>query len=290
MTQSPFIPEPMPLSEQTGGSLPTLVRLMQRLLGPDGCPWDRAQTPDSLKQYVLEEACEVMDAIEQGSSSELCDELGDLTLQVVFLAELSRSLHGFGPDDAIRAICEKLVRRHPHVFGDAKAESPEAVAQQWESIKAQERSGDRPLLARVPRALPPLARARKLSERAARVGFDWPDTCGSRDKVSEELEEFDSAVAEGDRAASEAELGDLLFAAVNLARHHQLDAERALKGACERFTERFGYVEQCVQERHGGWPRSGQGKPGPGIPLTQLEQYWQAAKARLSATQRPESK
>lgn len=282
MTQSPFIPKPIPLGQQTGQSLPTLVELMRKLLGPGGCPWDRAQTPDSLKQYVLEEACEVMDAIDEGSGAQLCDELGDLTLQVVFLAELSRELHGFGPDDAVRAICEKLVRRHPHVFGDAEADSPAAVAEQWEAIKAQERGGERPLLAGVPRSLPPLSRARQLSERVAQVGFDWPEAGGSRDKLGEELGELDAAVAQGDREAAEAELGDLLFAAVNFARHHELDAERALKGACERFTERFGLVEKSVQQHQGGWPRDARGKPGPGIGLQQLEQYWEAAKARLA--------
>src|SRR5262245_52405384 len=170
-----------PLSEQTGESFPRLVELMQRLLAPDGCPWDREQSFASLRRYVLEEACEVIDAIDGGEADALQEELGDLTLQVVFLSELARKGHGFGPDDVIRGICEKVVRRHPLVFGDSAVEGSEGVARQWEQIKDQEK-GPRALLAGVPRALPPLARAQQLSERVSRVGFDWPDATGSRAK------------------------------------------------------------------------------------------------------------
>src|SRR5262245_47247454 len=162
---------------------------MQRLLAPDGCPWDREQTPESLRRYVLEEACEVIDAIDQRDDELLEEELGDLLLQVVFLSELGRLRGAFGPDDVVRGICEKLVRRHPHVFGEAEVSNPQEVARQWEAIKATERATPRALLGAVPRSLPPLERAKRLSERVSRVGFDWPDASGSRAKVQEELGE-----------------------------------------------------------------------------------------------------
>src|SRR6185295_6526531 len=143
------LPARVPIEQQQGQTLPSLVQLMQRLLAPDGCPWDREQTPASLRRYVLEEACEVMDAIDSGEAGALLEELGDLLLQVVFLAELARRQHGFGPDDVVFAICEKLVRRHPHVFEDVQLEDAEAVARQWDVIKAREKPKRRELLARV---------------------------------------------------------------------------------------------------------------------------------------------
>jgi MazG family protein len=265
------------LAEQQGQTFPRLVALMQRLLAPDGCPWDREQSFQSLRRYVLEEACEVIDAIDGGDPGDLQEELGDLSLQVVFLAELARRAGQFGPDDVVRGICEKLVRRHPHVFGEAEVNGAEGVARQWEEIKDREK-GPRGVLAGVPRALPPLDRARKVSERVSRVGFDWPDAAGSRAKVQEELTELDRAIASGDRREIEAELGDVLFALVNLARQHGVDASGALSGTCDRFARRFDHVEARVQERHGGWPRDAEGKPTRGIALEQLDNYWNEAK------------
>lgn len=278
MTSRTFdLPVPAELPCQRGETFPRLVELMQRLLAADGCPWDREQSFASLRRYVLEEACEVIDAIDGGEAEPLKEELGDLTLQVVFLSELARRTHGFGPDDVIHGICEKLVRRHPHVFGESRVEGSEGVARQWEQIKDQEK-GPRALLAGVPRALPPLARAEQLSERVSRVGFDWPDAAGSRAKVAEELAELDAATAAGERERMQAELGDVLFALVNLARQHGLDAGAALAGTCDRFAQRFAHVEQRVQSEHGGWPRDAQGKPTRGIELERLDAYWNEAK------------
>jgi MazG family protein len=250
---------------------------MRRLLGRDGCPWDREQTYQSLKPYVLEEACEVMDAIDSGDFSELCDELGDLALQIVFLAELGRRDRAFGPDDVARQICEKLVRRHPHVFGDIAVSSADDVTRNWEAIKRQEKSA-RPLLDSIPRSLPALLRAQRTSDRVARVGFDWPDPSGSRAKVDEEMKELDEAIASGDAAKMEHELGDILFALVNLARHHGLDAEGALRKTSDRFAVRFSHVESRVREKHGDWPHDERGKPTTGIPLAEFDGYWNEAK------------
>jgi MazG family protein len=273
------VPAPLPLEQQAGQTFPRLVALMQRLLAPGGCPWDREQSFETLRRYVLEEACEVIDAIDQGDLTLLEEELGDLVLQVVFLSELARERRAFGPDDVVRGIIEKLVRRHPHVFGDADVADADAVARQWEAIKAQEKPSPRPLLASVPRSLPPLERARRLSDRVSRVGFDWPDASGSRAKVDEELAELDRAVSSGNKAEMESELGDLLFSLVNFARQHGIDAGAALQGTSDRFCERFAHVEQRVREGVGDWPRDAEGKPTRGIPLETLDAYWDEAKA-----------
>lgn len=272
------IPAKQPLDEQHGQTFPRLVALMQRLLAPDGCPWDREQSFASLRRYVLEEACEVIDAIDQGNPVLLEEELGDLLLQVVFLAELGRQRAAFGPDDVVRGIVEKLVRRHPHVFGDADVQNADDVARQWEEIKATEKSSPRPLLGSVPRALPALERARRVSEQVSRVGFDWPDPNGSRGKVQEELGELDRAVAEGDPEQIQAELGDVLFSLVNLARAHGIDPNAALQGTNDKFCERFAHVERRVRENGGDWPRDERGKPTRGIPLETLDAYWDEAK------------
>ncbi len=273
MSESPLVAPEVPLSEQQGETFPHLVRVMQRLLAPDGCPWDREQTEDTLKRYVLEEACEVIDAIETGEPRALCDELGDLSLQIVFLAELGRKKGQFGPDDVVRAITEKLVRRHPHVFGDVHVDDADDVVRNWDAIKKTER-GERPLLESVPRSLPSLQRAQRISEKVAKVGFDWPSAEGSRAKVTEELGELDETIRERDVCRIEEELGDVLFALVNLARHLGVDADAALRGTCNRFAKRFGNVEERVVEKRGAWPPS----DGEKIPLAELDEYWEAAK------------
>lgn len=270
----PFAPVAVPpLAEQKGETYVRLVEIMQRLLAPDGCPWDREQDPRTLRRYVLEEACEVIDAIDSGDRASLCDELGDLLLQVVFLGELMRQEGAFGPDDVVRAIAEKLVRRHPHVFADVEVSGSDEVLQNWERIKAAEKK-DRPLLGSVPRSLPALTRAQRVGEKVERVGFDWPDARGSRAKVAEELGELDRAIAEGDKSKVEDELGDVLFALVNLARHVDVDAEGALRGTIEKFQRRFAHVEERVKERHGGWPAGSSEK----LPLGELDRYWEEAK------------
>ncbi len=275
---SPFdIPTPPPLAEQQGEAYVSLVAIMRRLLAPDGCPWDREQSYLTLRRYVLEEACEVIDAIDAGDFEGLKEELGDLALQVVFLSELARREGRFGPDDVLAGIVEKLVRRHPHVFADEHVEGAEQVVQNWELIKAAEKA-ERGVLDSVPRSLSALLRAERMGDKVSRVGFDWPDGRGSRAKVSEELGELDEAIAGGDRARIESELGDLLFSLVNLARHHGVDPESALRSTADRFAKRFSHVEKRVKERHGGWPRGQDGKPRAGIPLEVLDGYWTEAK------------
>ncbi len=263
---------------QSGASLDRLVGLMRRLLAPDGCPWDKKQTHASLRKYVLEEACEVIDAIDGGDMMELKSELGDLLLQVVFHAELARASGDFAIDDVVEAVVSKLVRRHPHVFGDAVAETPDAVMQSWESIKAREH-GNRGVLGGVPRALPALVRAQRVGEKVHSVGFDWPDARSSYEKVAEELEELAEAVECKDVHAQEEELGDVLFALVNYARHLGLDAESALRKTTDKFTRRFDHVEQRVREVHGGF---GEGA----IALETLDTYWDEAKVAVRATER----
>lgn len=229
--------------EPRGASLVRLVGIMRRLLAPDGCPWDREQTFDSLSGYVLEEAHEVVDAIDSGEPGPLREELGDLLLQIVFLSELAAREGWFGPDEVIGDIADKLVRRHPHVFGDGAAQTPDEVVETWEQIKQREK-GDRGLLDGVPVALPALLRAVKVSQKAARVGLDWPDAEGVRRKVDEELAELDAA---GSPEEEEAELGDLLFALASWARKRGHDPERALRRTLNRFTDRVRAVEAAAR-------------------------------------------
>lgn len=229
-----------------GENLPRLVEVMQRLLAPDGCPWDREQTLDTLKPYVIEEAHEVVEAIESGDPNALRDELGDLLLQVVFQAELARAQGWFGPNDVVDAICEKLVRRHPHVFADVSVEGSEEVVKNWEQIKRAEK-GDRGALAGVPKSLPALLRAVRVAEKASAVGYDWPSAEGPRKKVDEELGEFDEACANADATQMEEELGDLLFSICNVARKRNLDPEAALRGTLRRFTSRFEFAERAAK-------------------------------------------
>jgi len=250
---------------------------MRRLLALDGCPWDQEQTISSLRPYVLEEACEVMDAIESGDPQQLREELGDLAFQVVFLSELAQRSGWFGPDDVFQGMCEKLVRRHPHVFADTVATQSSEVEVNWERIKAEEKR-NRPLLDNIPRSLPALVGAKRLSERAASVGFDWDDAQGSREKVSEELDELDVAAQSGNKREIEHELGDVLFALVNFARHLGVDPELALARTSLRFRSRFNHVEQRVKATRGDWPRTDV-KATTGVPLADLESYWQEAKA-----------
>lgn len=278
-------PRPVPpLARQDGATLARLVGVMRRLLAPDGCPWDREQSFASLRKYVLEEACEVIDAIDGGDRAALREELGDLLLQVVFQAELGRAEGAFAIDDVVEGIVDKLVRRHPHVFGDMAAEDADAVLKNWERIKAAEKKG-RGILGGVPRALPALTRAQRIGEKVARVGFDWEDAKGSRAKVTEELGELDAALAAADQDAIEEEMGDVLFALVNLSRHADVDAEGALRRTIDKFTRRFAHVERRVNEVHGGWAPPG-APPDAQLPLETLDVYWEEAK-RGEATKGP---
>lgn len=271
-------PRPVPaLAIQDGTTLSRLVGLMRRLLAPDGCPWDREQSFETLRKYVLEEACEVIDAIDSKDRNALREELGDLILQVVFQAELARMEGAFAIDDVIAGIIDKLVTRHPHVFGDLDAETADEVLRNWEKIKAKEKQG-RGILGGVPRSMPALTRAQRIGEKVARVGFDWEDRKGSRAKVAEEIGELDEAIESGDKAAIEDEMGDALFALVNLSRHLDIDAEGALRRTIDKFTARFAHVEKRVNEVHGGWGTAGGGEAH--LSLEVLDRYWEEAKKK----------
>ena len=223
----------------TPGTLPWLETIMRRLLAPDGCPWDREQTLASLKPFLLEECYEVLDAIDEGDGDHHTEELGDLLFQIVFQAELAgRSL-----EEVIRGIGEKLIRRHPHVFGETRVRDTEEVLANWERLKAEERTSPRPTLAGVPRAMPALQRAYELSRKAAKAGFEWPDAGAARRKVDEELGEVDAALAAGDADEVRAELGDLLFAVAVWGRKLGVEPEEALREAGARYERRFTRME-----------------------------------------------
>jgi len=231
-----------------------LLDIMARLRDPEtGCPWDKVQTFETIAPYTIEEAYEVAEAIADGDMDELQGELGDLLFQVVFYAQMSSESGGYGFTDIARSISDKMIRRHPHVFAGASIESADAQTAEWETQKRSEREakakarGDLPsVLDDVPAALPALARAVKLQKRAARVGFDWPDVSGVLDKLAEEIEELRVEQAAGNTEAMAEELGDVLFAWTNLARHHKIDPETALRSANAKFERRFRRIEALL--------------------------------------------
>jgi tetrapyrrole methylase family protein / MazG family protein len=256
-----------------GEKFQRLVDIMARLRAPGGCPWDREQTFDSIKPYLLEETYEVMDAIDAGNWEELPGELGDLVLQAVFFSQMAAEQGRFGVEDALDAVSEKLIRRHPHVFGEEAAETSGDVRKIWSEIKAGEKQekgeGRTPLLGGVPRALPALVEAQQITSRAAQVGFDWEDAEHVLDKLREELREFDEARRGGARERLEDELGDLLFVLVNLARFVKVDPEQALRKTNAKFRERFGYIERKLEER---------GRTLAGTSIEEMEALWQESK------------
>ncbi len=234
---------------------------MQRLLAPDGCPWDREQTLASLRPFVIEEAHEVVDAIDRGDHADLREELGDLLLQIVFQSELGRRAGTFAIDDVVLAISQKMVERHPHVFARATARTADDVLDGWEKQKAREReakaSSEPPkgALDGVPVAMPALLRAVRIGEKAGRVGYDWPSAEGARAKVDEELAELDEAIRAGARERMSEELGDLLFAIASWARLAAIDPEASLRETLDRFTTRFRAAEALARERGGSLDR-----------------------------------
>ena len=249
-----------------------LVDIMARLRGPDGCPWDREQTPETLRPYLLEEVYEVLEALDGGDAAAIRDELGDLLLQIVFQSQLAAEAGRFTVADVATAIADKLVRRHPHVFGDVKVRDAQEVVRNWGRIKAEERrrkGEDGDVFAGVPAALPALLRAQQLGEKAAHVGLDWPDMNGVLDKLREEQRELEAAVATGDRAAIEHELGDLLLTAASLARHLDVTAEIALRFANDRFVDRVRRVVAAAR---------GRGVDPATLDPAELDRLWQAAK------------
>lgn len=256
------------------GGIPRLLEIMRRLRDPEsGCPWDIEQTYETIAPYTIEEAYEVADAIRQGNWGDLKDELGDLLLQVVYHAQMAEEDGRFSFGDVANSVSDKMVERHPHVFGD---ESPDkSSAQQtrdWERMKARERESKGKgsgALDGVALALPALTRALKIQKRAARVGFDWPSAEGASEKVLEEARELAEARSAGAQADSEEELGDLLFALVNLARHMKIDPERALQGATAKFARRFGGVERKLAAR---------GKTPQDSSLEEMDALWDEIK------------
>ena len=255
--------------------LPPVDRLrsiMATLRGDDGCPWDRKQTLETLKPYLVEEAYEVLDAIDSGDRSELREELGDLFLQVVFQSQLCAEEGSFDLDDVATAICDKLIRRHPHVFGDVDVADADEVLKNWDAIKKAEKgdAGPRSAMQGVPRSLPALHRAHEIQNRAARQGFDWDDIAEVLAKVDEELGELREAMAAQDAVAAREELGDLLFSVVNLGRFIGHQPEEALHETIHKFVGRFQYIEDRVHA---------QGKVLTDLDLPALDRLWDEAKA-----------
>ena len=249
-----------------------LLEVMKALRDPQtGCPWDVAQDFSTIAPYTIEEAYEVADAIEREDFDELRSELGDLLFQVVFYAQMASEKGYFDFADVTQGIAEKLERRHPHVFGSAEERARGQVDGSWEQIKEQERAEnhDESALAGVARALPALKRAQKLGKRASRVGFDWPDRKGANDKIHEELDELEEAIGSRDPDHIEEELGDALFAVVNLARHLDVDPEKALTGANHKFERRFRAMEADIE---------GAGLQIRKMSLEDLDQYWRKTK------------
>ncbi|HDG61725.1 MAG: nucleoside triphosphate pyrophosphohydrolase [Thermotoga sp. 4484_232] len=252
--------------EEVGRSFEKLVNIMKRLRGPGGCDWDRAQTHESLKPYIIEEAYELLNAIESGDTEELKEELGDVLLQVVFHSQIASERGAFDISDVVETLCEKLIRRHPHVFGKSGRYS----YKQWEDIKAREKS--KKSVSRIGDlnpALPALSMARRIQENASAVGFDWENIEEVFEKVLEELEELKRSLSNGDRKRISEELGDLLFSVVNLSRFLNVDPESALRKATERFWRRFRRMEEMIEK---------DGLKFEDLSIEELDRYWEKVK------------
>jgi ATP diphosphatase len=270
---------------QSSKDISRLIEIMAALRDPKtGCPWDIVQTFETIKPYTIEEAYEVSDAIERRDMEDLCDELGDLLLQVVFHARMAEEAGEFSFGDVVEAITRKMIRRHPHVFAVSEADTPDAVKLQWDQIKAEEKRDRAERRARrgimedfksgflgsVQRSFPALTEALKLQERAAKVGFDWSAPEPILDKIEEEIDELRVALRDGEKDKVADELGDLIFAVVNIGRHVKADPEQALRGTNTKFRHRFGHIEKTLEA---------EGETLEGASLERMEEIWQAAKA-----------
>lgn len=257
------------LEEKTRYTFSDLVKIMEILRSEHGCPWDKRQTHESLRQYLIEEAYEVSDAVASGDMNAVSDELGDVLLQVVFHAEIGKRVGEFDTVDITTDICEKMIRRHPHVFGSVKADTPEEVLTNWDAIKKEEKGQTDvvSVLKDVSQSMSPLMRADKLQAKAARVGFDWPDSSGAIAKVHEELGEFETEIAGASKEKKQDEAGDLLFAVVNALRLEKIDPETALQDACAKFVRRFTYIEEHAD------------RPLEKMSLEEMDSLWNEAKA-----------
>jgi tetrapyrrole methylase family protein / MazG family protein len=258
------------MPESPGPLFERLVNVMATLRAPGGCPWDREQTRESLKAFLIEETYEVLESLDQGDPGRLQEELGDLLLQVVFHAEVAAELGEFTIREVLAHVTDKLVRRHPHVFGEGRAETAAEVLANWERLKQAERGGvqEASALSGVPRTLPALLRAQRLQDKAARVGFDWGETAAVVRKIEEELTELHDAMADRPEAV-EGELGDLLFSLVNLARFLNVNAEEALRKCAEKFIRRFRHIETTMAAK---------GKPLTESTLAEMDALWHEAK------------
>jgi MazG family protein len=248
-----------------------LVEIMERLRAPGGCPWDREQSFETLKKYLLEESYEVMDAIDAQDWEGLKEELGDLMLQPVFLAQMASEEKLFDISDSLHAITSKLIRRHPHVFGDGDAKTADDVTRKWDEIKATEKPRPKGLLASVPRSVPALVEAQQIAKKAAGAGFDWDNLAQVFDKMHEELNELEAARTTGSPEEIEDELGDLLFVIVNIARFLKVDPEQALRRTNAKFRGRFAHVEEGIEA---------QGKTLQEAGIEEMERLWQEAKRK----------
>ena len=256
---------------ETGQAFEKLIEIMARLRGPEGCPWDREQTHASLKEYLLEETYETIEAIDSGDMDELCAELGDLMLQIAFHAQLAKERGDFEIHDSLNSINEKLLRRHPHVFGEAEVACAEEVAHQWDRIKMDEKGFESraSILDGVPKTLPALARAMEISKRAARAGFEWPSLDAVFAKIEEEVGELKDEIHQRDTTRIAEEIGDLLFTIVNVARWTKVDPEDALRTMIERFASRFVQIEQAAHAA---------GRSLEDLTLEEMDAVWDRAK------------
>lgn len=253
-----------------------LLETVRRLRGPDGCPWDREQTLASLKPYLIEEAYELLDAIDSGDPDQHREELGDVLLQVALQAQIRAEQNAFDFDRVADGLASKLIRRHPHVFGETEARDSAEVLRNWDRMKAAEsdKARARAISDGLPRGLPALQKAERIQARAARVGFDWPSVKGVLDKVREEIDEIEEADARGDKAGLREEIGDLLFALANLARHEGIHAEEALQDASAKFIRRFEAMESRIRAT---------GRSLDDCTLEEMDAHWNAVKAHAQA-------
>jgi tetrapyrrole methylase family protein / MazG family protein len=237
-------------NEHAGETFAELLEVMAQLRGANGCPWDKEQSHTSLRSFLLEESHELLDALEEGNSQKIREELGDLLHQIIFHCQIAAEIGAFTAADVVRNLKDKMIRRHPHVFSGKPLPDSETVLKQWSQIKAAEKGGEAPksALGNIPKSMPALARAQTITERACQVGFDWPDVAPVWRKVEEELTELKTACSSGDKQRTAEELGDLLFSLVNLSRFLGMQSEDALAQATERFIKRFRYVETRLHE------------------------------------------
>ena len=261
----------------------TLVEIVDRLRSPGGCPWDIEQTRDSLRPYVLEEAYEVVEAIDSGSDTELCEELGDLFLQIVLHSRIGKEEKTFTIGDVIEGISSKLVRRHPHVFGDVDAKDPDTVLRNWNQIKASEKKdkAEKSILSGVPKVLPAQLKAVTYTKRAAQVGFDWDNTTDVIAKLREEVDELEESLKDGSSKEIEAEMGDILFVMANLARRLKVNPEMALEASNIKFKKRFQYIEKALAAK-GSSPQESD--------LEEMDALWNEAKLQLKEVDLRETK